>query len=301
MNEKSRPDDELRRADGNYFMEVSMQSSTNSFPPETTNAINVGSIERWAFAIGGGAVAAYGLTKRSPGGLLLTALGAGLLYRGVTGHCELYSALGINSHADTSVPRDVHFEKRIIVNKSPEEIYRYWRNFENLPRFMKRIESVTVLDNYRSHWVAKGPAGEIEEWDAEVFNEKENELISWRSLPGSDFIHAGTVRFEPPPGGRGTMVRLVMNYNVPGGKLTAKIARLFGIAPEDLIEEDLRRFKQLMETGEIATTEGQPSGREVMKAAAALPTSEDVPEDAVRQSQAAAGGTMSGRAHSRIG
>ncbi len=278
-----------------------MQLINNSFSPETSHDINVGTIERWSVAIGGAAIAAYGLKKRSPGGWLLTVLGAGLLYRGVSGHCELYHALGISSSEASLVPRDVHLEKQIIVNKSPEELYGFWRNFENLPRFMKHVESVEVLDNERSHWVAKGPAGELEEWDAEVFNETENELISWRSLPGSDFIHAGTVRFEPQPEGRGTMVRLVMNYNVAGGKLTARIARLFGVAPEDLIEEDLRRFKQLLETGEIATTEGQPSGREVMKAAAAQHAAEDAPEGAVRKSHAAAGGTMIGRAHSRIG
>lgn len=279
-----------------------MQSITNSSSPKTCSAaINVGSIERWAFAIGGGAVAAYGLKKRSAGGLLLTALGAGLLYRGVSGHCELYNALGINTRADSTVARDVHLEKQIIINKSPEEIYSFWRNFENLPRFMKHVESVAVLDNDRSHWVARGPAGEIEEWDAEIFNDTESELISWRSLPGSDFIHAGTVRFEPQPEGRGTMVRLVMNYNVLGGKLTARMARLFGVAPEDLIEEDLRRFKQLIETGELATTEGQPSGREVVKAAAAQHDGEDAPEGDVRSSHAAAGGTMIGRAHSKIG
>ncbi len=277
-----------------------MQSITNSFSSETNNSINVASVERWASAIGGGALAAYGLKQRSPVGLLLTALGAGLLYRGVSGHCELYSALGINSHSDNAVARDVHFEKRIMVNKSPEELFRFWRNFENLPRFMSHLESVTVLDEYQSHWVAKGPAGENEEWDAEVFNEKENELISWRSLPGSDFVHAGTVRFEPQPAGRGTMVRVVMNYNVTGGKLTAKVAGLFGLAPEDLIQEDLRRFKQLLETGEIATTEGQPSGREVIKAAAPESKDEDASED-VQQARAAAGGTMIGRAHSRIG
>ena len=277
-----------------------MNSTASTTSDGTNHEINVGSIERWAFAIGGGALAAYGLSKRSPGGLALTALGAGMLFRGVTGHCELYHKLGIKTGESVPVARDVHLEKSIIIAKSPAELYSFWRNFENLPRFMKYVQSVTVEDIQRSHWVATGPAGEKEEWDAEVYNEKPNELISWRSLPNSDFIHAGTVRFEPTPSGE-TRVRVVMNYNVAGGKLTATVARLFGLAPEDLIEEDLRRFKQLMETGEISTTEGQPSGRDVMKAAAMEHERGEEPERAATQTHGASGGTMMGRAHSQIG
>jgi uncharacterized membrane protein len=277
-----------------------MNSGTSTTSNGSHQEINVGSIERWAFALGGGALAAYGISKRSPGGMLLTALGAGMLFRGATGHCELYHKLGIHSGSSNQVARDVHIEKSININRSPEELYTFWRDFENLPRFMKYVQSVTVLDNERSHWVVTGPAGEKEEWDAEIYNEKPNELIAWRSLPDSDFINAGTVRFEPTSTGE-TRVRVVMNYNVPGGNLTAKIARLFARAPEDLIEEDLRRLKQLMETGEIATTEGQPSGREVMNAAAMEHSRKDEPERAMTQTHSAAGGTMIGRAHSQIG
>ncbi len=250
-----------------------MSSTAEFFPdtepqPDTNESfINVGSAERRAFAIGGGTLAVYGLTRRSKGGLLLSVLGAGMLYRGTTGHCNVYEAIGVStatSGEDASrsdVARDVHMEKSITINKPPDELYRFWREFRNLPRFMKHLESVTTLDSGRSHWVAKGPAGERIEWDAEIYNEKENELISWRSLPGSEFINAGTVRFERAAGGRGTVVRVTMNFNVSGGRVTAALARLVGQSPEQLVGEDLRRLKQILETGEIATIEGQSSGR----------------------------------------
>jgi len=191
-----------------------------------------------------------------------------MLYRGATGHCNVYEALGVTTTTSREgesraapVARDVHMEKSITINKPPAELYSFWREFRNLPRFMKYLESVTTLDAGRSHWVAKGPAGETVEWDAELYNEKENELISWRSLPGSELVNAGTVRFEPASGGRGTIVRVTMNYNVSGGRVTVALARLLGQAPEQLVAEELRRLKQILETGEIATIEGQSSGR----------------------------------------
>ena len=120
---------------------------------------------------------------------------------------------------------------------------------------------MTRIDNNRSHWVVDGPGGKKVEWDAEIYNEKPNELIAWRSLEGSDIVHAGSVRFTSL-GVRGTEVRVVLNYNAPGGKLSALVAKLFGREPGQMIADDLRRLKQLLETGEAATTEGQPSGRD---------------------------------------
>jgi uncharacterized membrane protein len=118
-----------------------------------------------------------------------------------------------------------------------------------------------VTGEGRSHWVAKAPAGTTVEWDAEVYNEKENEMIAWRSLEGSQVDNAGSVHFTPAPGGRGTQVRVVLKYDPPAGVIGAAVARLFGESPAQQIDEDLRRFKQLMEAGEVATTTGQPSGR----------------------------------------
>ena len=232
--------------------------------------VNVGQAERWASAIGGGALALYGLTRGSMGGVALALIGGSLVYRGVAGHCTVYKAAGINTAGTTEADnpnvsvRGGHgnkVEKSVTVNRPPEELYRFWRNFENLPRFMKHLESVKVEGGNRSHWVAKGPAGTSVEWDAEVYNEKENEMIAWRSLEGSEVANAGSVHFEPAAGGRGTVVRVVLKYDPPAGKLGAAVARLFGESPAQQIDEDLRRFKQVMESGEIATTAGQPSGR----------------------------------------
>jgi uncharacterized membrane protein len=230
------------------------------------SGINVARIERLACAVAGGALALYGLRRRSISGLVLSAAGAALLHRGSTGHCNVYEALGINSAngSDKEVPvaRDVHVEKSITINASPEELYAFWRQFENLPRFMDHLESVTNLGFNRWHWVAKGPLGARVEWDAEIYNEKPNEMIAWRSLEGSDITNAGSVHFEPAPGERGTQVKVVLNYNAPAGKFGALLAKLFGQEPGQIIEEDLRRLKQILETGEIATVEGQPSGRD---------------------------------------
>lgn len=236
------------------------------FANKTRSSVNVGEIERLASAVAGGALAVYGLRQRTIGGLCLTLAGTALLHRGVTGHCNTYQALGITTNEPKSatgeapVAKDVHVEKAIVIDKSPEELFSFWRQFDNLPRFMKHLESVTCSGLNRSHWVAKGPAGKNVEWDAEIYNEKPNEMIAWRSLEGADVVNAGSVHFKAL-GVRGTEVKVVLNYNLPGGKISALFAKLFGSEPGQMIADDLRRLKQILETGEAATTEGQPSGR----------------------------------------
>ena len=234
--------------------------------PKPGNSVNVGEIERLASAITGGALAVYGLRKRSAGGLCLTLAGTALLHRGVTGHCNTYQLLGVTTNNTTSdeeapVARDVHVEKAIVIDKSPEELFSFWHRFENLPSFMKHLKSVSCTGLNSSHWVAEGPGGKLVEWDAEIYNEKPNEMIAWRSLEGADIVNAGSVRFKSL-GARGTEVRVVLNYNVPGGKVSALLAKLLGREPGQMIADDLRRLKQILETGEAATTEGQPSGRD---------------------------------------
>lgn len=184
------------------------------------------------------------------GGAVL--VGAGLAYA---------AAKVITKSVGDAVARDVHVETSIAIDKSPEELYAFWRDFKNLPSFMSNLEEVSELSDTRSHWVAKGPGGSRIEWDAEIFTEKENELISWRSLENSDFVNAGSVRFQAGPEGHGTFVRVTMNYNPPAGKVGASLSQLFGAEPAQLIKEDLRRLKQIMETGEIATVAGQTSAR----------------------------------------
>jgi len=229
--------------------------------------VNVGKAERIASAVGGGALIGYAITNRSKTGIALGLLGAGLLFRGATGQCEAYRSLGINTAENDAeeVAREVHIEKSITVNSTPKELFRFWRDYENLPRFMEDLESVTELDETRSHWVANGPGGKRFECDAEIYNEKENELIAWRSLPGADITNAGSVHFEEAPG-HGAYVKVVLNYNPPGGKAAALLARLLRKEPGQLVEHNLRRLKQLVETGEIPTTEGQSSGRKQAQA-----------------------------------
>jgi uncharacterized membrane protein len=265
------------------------EESSRSDNPKGSG-INVGDIERLASAIAGGALAVYGLRQRSVSGLGITLAGAALLHRGAAGHCNTYQALGISTAKETThdadVARDVHVEKSIIIDKSPEELYNFWRQFENLPRFMDHLESVNSVGFNRWHWVAKGPAGVTPEWDAEIYNEKANELIAWRSLDGN-FTNAGSVRFEPAPGERGTLVKVVMNYNAPGGKVSALLAKLFGQEPGQVIEGDLRRLKQILETGEVATIEGQPSGRHATKISTDSTSADQPAESAADKSRAA--------------
>lgn len=224
---------------------------------------SVSNLQRSISILGGSTIVLLGVRRPSVAGLLLTLTGGGLIHFGVTGYCVAYPRLHKNAAAindEENVARDVHVEKSITINRDAQELYAFWRRFENLPQIMRHLESVNTIDELRSHWVAIGPAGKRFEWDAEIYNEKPNELIAWRSLPEADIVNAGSVRFEPLESGRGTRVRVVANFNFPGGRLTALAAKPFGIEPGQMIEDDLRRFKQLIETGEIATTDGQPTG-----------------------------------------
>jgi len=154
----------------------------------------------------------------------------------------------------------IRLKRSIVVNRSPHELYQFWRDFQNLPRFMYHLESVQVLDEGRSHWVTKAPAGRRVEWDAELTADRPNELIAWRSLAGADIYNAGTVRFEPRPGGRGTIVRVELEYHPPGGMAGTMLAKLFNQSPEQQIYDDLRRLKQVLETGEVLRSDGSPAG-----------------------------------------
>jgi uncharacterized membrane protein len=244
----------------------------------SSSHLNVGSMERWLSMVAGGALAAYALKRRRalPGGAAAIA-GAALLYRGATGHCNIYQALGINragdGHGTAAIAdresdtrqqlggsRGIRVEESVTINRPVAEVYRFWRNFENLPRFMKHLESVAVREEGISHWVAKGPAGTKVEWDARIINEVPNTVIAWQSLEGSTISTAGSVTFDDM-GNDLTRVRVNLQYNPPGGKLGAAVAWLFGEEPSLQVREDLQRFKQLMETGAIATTEGQTSER----------------------------------------
>lgn len=145
----------------------------------------------------------------------------------------------------------LHVTQVITINRPPEEVYRFWHNFQNLPTFMSHLEKVETRDAKRAHWKAKGPAGVSVEWDAEITEDRPNEFIAWRSLPGADVENQGSVRFQPAPGSRGTEVRVELSHRPPAGAVGARIAKLFGEAPEQQIAHDLRALKQVMETGEV--------------------------------------------------
>ena len=244
--------------------------------------VNVSRGERWLSMVAGGALAAYGLRKRTGAGGAAAVTGAALLYRGATGHCDVYQLFGVDrgerqppiaygrgraavadegsdTRARLSGRRGIHVEESVTIGRPIADVYRFWRNFENLPKFMQHLESVAVREEGISHWVAKGPAGMKVEWDARIINEIENKVIGWQSLARSTVATAGSVNFDETASG--TRVRVHLQYNPPGGKLGAAVAWVFGEEPHRQVREDLRRFKALLETGEIPTTEGQPSGR----------------------------------------
>ena len=248
--------------------------ATSTYRPRV-DPINVGQVERWLSMVAGGMLAAWGFKRRDTIGGTAALGAAELLYRGTTGHCHVYAALGVNhgrgkgtgiiadQDSDTRQrlggPRGIHVEEAVTINRPIADVFRFWRNFENLPQFMEHLESVAVREEGVSHWVARGPAWLRVEWDARIINELDNRLIAWQSLEGSTISTAGSVNFDVTE--HGTRVRVNLQYDPPGGRIGAAVARLFGEEPRQTIREDLRRFKRLLETGEIPTTKGQPTGR----------------------------------------
>lgn len=154
----------------------------------------------------------------------------------------------------------VQVRKSVTINRPREEVYRFWRDFERLPTFMVHLEAVRTLTERRSHWIAKGPAGSQVEWDAEVTEDRPGDVIAWRSLPGSDVLNGGSVRFADAAADRGTEVHVHLHYDPPAGGAGAAVAKLFGAEPEQQLQDDLRRFKQVMETGEVLRSDGSPGG-----------------------------------------
>lgn len=204
-------------------------------------------------------------TIRSGRLLPLALAGGALLYRGLTGRWPLAKLLGLRGreypHPATSVPHEtgIRVEESIVIDKTPEEIYRFWRNLENLPRFMSQHVAVDRLaGDQRSRWTVKTFAGQTFEWDSEIINDIPNELLAWRSLQGADLDHAGSVHFEASATG-GTKVSVILEYRPPVGKLGAGVARLFGQEPSQVVNKDLNRLKQLLETGDVAAREDQTS------------------------------------------
>lgn len=218
---------------------------------------NVELPERIGSIAAGAGLIIYGLSRRNWGGVLLALLGGSLLHRGSTGYCALYHRLGINSrqlNTETGVPgnKGIKVEQTVRIARPAQEIYRFWRNLENIPRFFQHVESVTPIDDRRSHWVVKGPAGTNVEWTAQIVTDHEGELISWESLPGAQVQNAGSVRFQRAVGDA-TDVKVTLQYQPPAGVIGAAVAKLFGEAPDQQLTEDLGRLKQLLESQTPAT------------------------------------------------
>jgi len=217
---------------------------------ELLAGVSVSDVKR-ALPYLGGVMVLYGLVRRTPFSFLMALAGGGLIYQAVREMQAQDSkwkvtAKGYPEMQSLAHGQGIRIEKEITINRPAAELFRYWRNLENLPRVMSYLESVEVLDPVHSHWVAKAPAGMKVEWDAEIINEAPDELIGWRSVRGSDVDNAGSVHFEPAPTG-GTVVRVNLKYDPPAGKLGAAVAKLFGTDPDKTVEEDLRRFKRSME------------------------------------------------------
>jgi uncharacterized membrane protein len=186
-------------------------------------------------------------------------------------------ALAFAGAKASTTPGEQIARSSVIVNTTPESIYQFWRNFENLPLFMHHLHSVTVLDDRRSRWVAQGPLGSRIHWEAEIVDEKANELIAWQSLPDSDVRVDGMVEFRSAPGKRGTLIDATISYQTRAGKVGAKIAKMLGKDPNWLMRQDLRRLKALLEAGEIPTVEGQSHGPRSTVAAVARVIDPDRP------------------------
>ena len=223
---------------------------------------NITDTERIGSAAAGAALVAYGLKRRGLPGVISALSGAALLYRGTTGYCQLSNSLGRNTRLAADDTREalagsrgVNVCEAVTIQRSAPELYREWRNLESLPDRMKHLESVQELSDGTSHWAAHGPAGKVFEWDAEILQDIPDKLLSWRSLPGSDVVSAGSVNFDEVPG-QGTRVTVRLQYDPPGGKIGAYVAWLMRQDPSRQIREDLHAWKQRLETGALAGPAG---------------------------------------------
>ena len=243
-----------------------------SFDPPGDTRHNVARAERIGSVALGAALVGLGVRRRDPAGLVAALFGSYFITRGATGRCAVYRALGISTGAADAVLRPssrddvtsraatvnarkaVKVERSVMIDKPRKTLFAFWRDFENLPLFMEHLVAVRVVSPARSHWVAKAPAGRTVEWDAEIVNEVADEIIAWKSVGEPDVPNAGSVTFSDAPGGRGTIVRVTLDYEPPAGRIGAVLSHFFSEEPDHQIREDLRKFKQLMETGEITTS-----------------------------------------------
>jgi uncharacterized membrane protein len=210
----------------------------------------------------GGMLTMAGLRRGGLMGALRTAAGLGLLARSITNR-NLTHVVGMSG-----APGAVTIHKGIQVDAPIEEVFGFWQNFANFPRFMANVYEVRMLSEGRSHWSVAGPAGVPVEWDAQIANMVPNQMIAWESVPGSQVTQSGLVRFGPAPDG-GTHVNVRMVYTPPAGLLGHAVASLMGVNPKQSMDEDLLRFKSLIERGQVGTDSGAVTREEVQQSAPA--------------------------------
>jgi uncharacterized membrane protein len=239
-------------------MNMEMQHTADLQESNVRRGRNIGEVERWGSMAAGLGLAAYGLSRRRGSGYLLAALGGLLFRRGMSGHCHTYQLLGVSTAGTRTDTRaalgggaGVIVEESVTINRTPAELYRFWRNLENLPRFMRHLDSIERVTDTLSRWRAKGPGGVDLEWTAEIHHEVPGKLIGWRSLEGA-VVSAGSVHFDSAGRGRGTRLRVRLQYSPPGGKAGDALARLVGRDATTQIREDLERFKHQVEAGEVS-------------------------------------------------
>lgn len=220
-------------------------------------------------------IAALGRAFISPGSKKTRVALATANVLGITA-LDLLTSQQLGRHnGATNAAGDIKVNTSVFINRSPAELYEYWRNFENLPLFMHHLESVRVSPDGTSQWTAKAPAGAKVDWHAVIVEDRPSELISWRSLPGSRINNRGTVRFERAPGNRGSYLKVEIEYTAPAGFIGAGVARLFREEPIKQLQDDLRRFKQIMEIGEVVRSEGSPCGMGSMPQRPARPVADN--------------------------
>jgi uncharacterized membrane protein len=225
---------------------------------------NLGPVARATSVVAGAALTGLAISRRRPYGAD-SALGAALLLRGASGYCPVTDALDRRSTRDDDTrtalagPKGVNLKESVTIARSPEELYGFWRRLENLPLFIRGLENVEQISGGVSEWTWCGPGRLRLRWRAEIINDIEPELIAWRSLADADLVSAGSVRFTPLVRG-GTEVTVTMQAAPPGGRAGAAAAWMLGRGPASELREDLRRLKQLFETGEVPTVSGESSG-----------------------------------------
>ena len=230
----------------------------------TRDRVNLMQVDRWGYVAAGVALLAWGLRRRGLAGGGAGGIAAWLMYQAYTGNNPMFEPLDIrvNRHpVETGACETIVIDDALTIGKPREEVYRFWRNLENLPRFAPWVRRVDVLDERRSEWEVEGPHGGAVHWESEITRDTPNEEIEWRTTANRSIANFGSVSFRDAPAGRGTIVRVHLEYVSPAGSLGAAVARLMGRAPQSMVEQSLRSLKQLLEAGEVATVDGQTSGR----------------------------------------